>query len=246
MHSLVWTNFSKFVQVREIVSVLDLDVLFYPCPKNGPNFRRKVMQMGGKQQFPYMVWPYSYISFELQSLLQIYRIMCHGCCSGKKKNISLSSCRVWGSLLSKRTLIVSCIESRNKCVSLLSPIYIVASSLWFQKVMNHDLWLDIGVGLRCFGFRCSFFAISINKQLEETWLKFWWTSKEIVNRHLEPSKCGVQINEHQWTSIQGSGILIQHELKLLLDNTLAHLGGHFSHCNGPMTTWLPKTNTTNN
>ncbi|XP_050243595.1 uncharacterized protein LOC126692143 [Quercus robur] len=44
-------------KVREIVAVLDIDVLFYPCPKNGPNFRRKVAQMGGKQQFPYMVDP---------------------------------------------------------------------------------------------------------------------------------------------------------------------------------------------
>ncbi len=44
-------------KVREIVSVLDLDVLFYPCPRNGPNFRPKVAQMGGKQQFPYMVDP---------------------------------------------------------------------------------------------------------------------------------------------------------------------------------------------
>ncbi|XP_021289344.1 uncharacterized protein LOC110420385 [Herrania umbratica] len=44
-------------KVREIVSVLDLDVLFYPCPKNGPNFRPKVAKMGGKQQFPYMVDP---------------------------------------------------------------------------------------------------------------------------------------------------------------------------------------------
>ncbi|KAA3465073.1 Glutathione S-transferase 2 [Gossypium australe] len=41
----------------EIVAVLDIDVLFYPCPKNGPNFRPKVAQMGGKQQFPYMVDP---------------------------------------------------------------------------------------------------------------------------------------------------------------------------------------------
>lgn len=55
MHSLVWTNISECVQVREIVAVLDLDVLFYPCPRNGPNFRPKVAQMGGKQQFPYMV-----------------------------------------------------------------------------------------------------------------------------------------------------------------------------------------------
>jgi hypothetical protein len=41
--------------VREMVSVLDLDVLYYPCPKGGPTFRPKVKEMGGKQQFPYMV-----------------------------------------------------------------------------------------------------------------------------------------------------------------------------------------------
>ncbi|KAK4762139.1 hypothetical protein SAY87_030023 [Trapa incisa] len=44
-------------KVREIVAVLDLDVLFYPCPRNGPNFRPWVGKMGGKQQFPYMVDP---------------------------------------------------------------------------------------------------------------------------------------------------------------------------------------------
>lgn len=42
-------------QVREMVSVLDLDVLFYPCPQKGPTFRPKVLEMGGKKQFPYMV-----------------------------------------------------------------------------------------------------------------------------------------------------------------------------------------------
>jgi hypothetical protein len=41
--------------VREIVSILDIDVLFYPTPKNGPNFRPKVVELGGKRQFPYMV-----------------------------------------------------------------------------------------------------------------------------------------------------------------------------------------------
>ena len=30
------------MQVREACSLLDLDVLFYPCPKDGPNFRPKV------------------------------------------------------------------------------------------------------------------------------------------------------------------------------------------------------------
>lgn len=44
-------------KVREIVAVLDIDVLYYPCPRNGPNFRPKAAQMGGKKQFPYMVDP---------------------------------------------------------------------------------------------------------------------------------------------------------------------------------------------
>ncbi|XP_037459227.1 uncharacterized protein LOC119330212 [Triticum dicoccoides] len=44
-------------KVREMVSVLDLDVLYYPCPKGSPTFRPKVLEMGGKKQFPYMVDP---------------------------------------------------------------------------------------------------------------------------------------------------------------------------------------------
>ncbi|CAN0847064.1 hypothetical protein LINGRAHAP2_LOCUS4772 [Linum grandiflorum] len=44
-------------KVREIVAVLDLDVLFYPCPRNGPNFRPKAIELGGKKQFPYVVDP---------------------------------------------------------------------------------------------------------------------------------------------------------------------------------------------
>lgn len=58
-------NVLHYIQVREIVSVLDIDVLFYPCPKNGPNFRPKVVEMGGKQQFPYMVSYFSFNSFFL-------------------------------------------------------------------------------------------------------------------------------------------------------------------------------------
>ncbi|KAJ7515259.1 hypothetical protein O6H91_22G008100 [Diphasiastrum complanatum] len=49
-------------KVREIVSVLDLDVLYYPCPKGGPNFRPKAIQLGGKKQFPYMVDPNTGVS----------------------------------------------------------------------------------------------------------------------------------------------------------------------------------------
>lgn len=44
-------------KVREAVSILDVDILFYPCPKGGPNFRPKAVQMSGKSQFPFMIDP---------------------------------------------------------------------------------------------------------------------------------------------------------------------------------------------
>ena len=32
----------KCLQVREATTLLDIDVLFYPCPKGGPTWRPKV------------------------------------------------------------------------------------------------------------------------------------------------------------------------------------------------------------
>jgi glutaredoxin len=44
-------------KVREMVNYLDLDVLFCPCPKDGPNFRPEAIKKGGKSMFPYMEDP---------------------------------------------------------------------------------------------------------------------------------------------------------------------------------------------
>jgi glutathione S-transferase len=44
-------------KVREALSVLDLDAVVYPCPKNGPRFRPEVVRRGGKAQFPWLVDP---------------------------------------------------------------------------------------------------------------------------------------------------------------------------------------------
>ena len=44
-------------KAREALTVLSLDVIVYPCPKNGPRFRKKVMELGGKAQFPYLIDP---------------------------------------------------------------------------------------------------------------------------------------------------------------------------------------------
>jgi hypothetical protein len=43
--------------VREAISVLDLDVRVYPCPKGGPTWRPKAVELGGKAQFPFLVDP---------------------------------------------------------------------------------------------------------------------------------------------------------------------------------------------
>jgi glutaredoxin len=44
-------------KVREAVSILDLDVLFYPCPRDSKVYRPEATSRGGKAQFPYMVDP---------------------------------------------------------------------------------------------------------------------------------------------------------------------------------------------
>lgn len=44
-------------KAREALSMLDLDATVYPCPPGGTRFRPKVEEMGGKQQFPYLIDP---------------------------------------------------------------------------------------------------------------------------------------------------------------------------------------------
>jgi glutathione S-transferase len=43
--------------VREALTELDLDAMVRPCPKGGTRFRPKLMEIGGKAQFPYLVDP---------------------------------------------------------------------------------------------------------------------------------------------------------------------------------------------
>ncbi len=43
--------------VREVLTELDLDAEIYPCPKNGERFRPRVVERGGKAQFPFLVDP---------------------------------------------------------------------------------------------------------------------------------------------------------------------------------------------
>jgi glutathione S-transferase len=43
--------------VREVLTELDLDALILPCPKGGHRYRDKVVERGGKAQFPFLIDP---------------------------------------------------------------------------------------------------------------------------------------------------------------------------------------------
>ena len=58
-------------KVREAVSMLDLDVIVYPCPRGGTRYRDKVTEMGGKSQFPYIVDPNTqFASYESDRIIR--------------------------------------------------------------------------------------------------------------------------------------------------------------------------------
>jgi glutathione S-transferase len=44
-------------RVREALSYFDLDARVFPCPKDGTRFRPKVVEMGGRAMFPFLVDP---------------------------------------------------------------------------------------------------------------------------------------------------------------------------------------------
>jgi len=44
-------------KVREALSILDLEVIVYPCPKGGPTYRPRAREQGGRELFPYLVDP---------------------------------------------------------------------------------------------------------------------------------------------------------------------------------------------
>ena len=47
----------RLLQVREAVSLLDLDVLVKPCPRDSATWRPQAIALGGKAQFPFLVDP---------------------------------------------------------------------------------------------------------------------------------------------------------------------------------------------
>lgn len=42
-------------RVREVITLLNLDVEIYPCPRGGTHFRPEVIALGGKARFPFLV-----------------------------------------------------------------------------------------------------------------------------------------------------------------------------------------------
>lgn len=69
-------------KVREAVSMLDLDVLVFPCPKDGKVYREYVKQKGGKTMFPYIEDPNTgFESYESDDIIR-YLYKTYGPSSG--------------------------------------------------------------------------------------------------------------------------------------------------------------------
>lgn len=58
-------------KVREALSILDLEAMIYPCPREGKRFRPLVLERGGKPQFPWFVDPNAGLSlYESDDIVQ--------------------------------------------------------------------------------------------------------------------------------------------------------------------------------
>ena len=78
-------------KVREAVTMLDLDVLFFPCPKGGTTYRPYVTEKGGKAQFPYLEDPNtSFEGYESDDIIR-YLYKTYGPSSGRVPSIIGSS-----------------------------------------------------------------------------------------------------------------------------------------------------------
>jgi len=65
-------------KVREALSILDLEAMIYPCPRGGIRFRPRVAELGGKQQFPYLVDPNTGVSMYESSDIVSYLFRVYG------------------------------------------------------------------------------------------------------------------------------------------------------------------------
>ena len=89
-------------KVREALSILDLEAMIYPCPREGKRFRPIVLERGGKLQFPWFVDPNSGISlYESDDIVQyLFRVYGEGDVPlllrlGPLTNASAFSASVW-------------------------------------------------------------------------------------------------------------------------------------------------------
>lgn len=89
-------------KVREALSILDLEAMIYPCPREGKRFRPLVQARGGKLQFPWFVDPNSGISlYESDDIVQhLFRMYGDGDVPfllrlGPLTNASAYSASVW-------------------------------------------------------------------------------------------------------------------------------------------------------
>jgi glutathione S-transferase len=83
--------------VREALTILDLDVVIYPCPKGGERYRASVKEKGGLMQFPFLIDNNTGVEMYESADIVAYLYETY---SDKKVSINLHGLKVVGSMLS--------------------------------------------------------------------------------------------------------------------------------------------------
>lgn len=83
-------------KVREAISMLDLDVFIFPCPRDGRVYREFVKRIGGKAMFPYLIDPNSdFAAYESDDIIR-YLYQTYGPSNGRVSSVLRASAATGG------------------------------------------------------------------------------------------------------------------------------------------------------
>ncbi|PKI54997.1 hypothetical protein CRG98_024597 [Punica granatum] len=83
-------------RVREAMTELDLSVEIYPCPKGSARHRAMVRELGGKEQFPFMIDPNAGISMYESGDIVKYLFEKYGKGRSPSSGLLERYCNLWG------------------------------------------------------------------------------------------------------------------------------------------------------
>ena len=82
-------------RVREVITLLNLDVEIYPCPKGGLKYRPIVKEIGGKLQFPFLLMKIQVTNYTNHKILFITYLSTMARHKTPDKFSNYPKCHIW-------------------------------------------------------------------------------------------------------------------------------------------------------